>query len=112
MAESSAPRVQIQIKIGTLRADVMALADTGYSGGVVIPEIERDKLDTRDGFTNLRLANEDRIPVELFQAIVDLKNRQLVVRAVVIGREFIIGREVLDHYRVCFDHGKNVEIED
>src|SRR5574341_730842 len=109
---ASFPRVEIQIRIGSLKAHVSAMVDTGFGGGILLPLRERDKLGTRDGFTNLRLANDDRITVELFQAMVGLKDREMIVRAVVSGSEFVVGREVLNHFRVCFDHGKSVEIED
>ncbi len=89
----------------------MALADTGYNGGVIVPERECDNLGHRDGFSKLRLADEERIDVELFQSAVSLKDREMVVKAVVVGNQFIVGREVLDHFRVCFDHGQRVEIE-
>jgi predicted aspartyl protease len=92
MSESPFPGLEIQIRIGSFKTTAFALIDTGFSGGIILPESARDNLGHRDGLATLRLADEQRIAVELFRAVVVLENREMIVKGVVVGNQFIIGR--------------------
>ncbi len=113
MAESFPfPYAQIDISIGALKIRVAAIIDTGHSGGLIVPASEREKLGDRTGLAHIRLADESELDLEFFYATITLAHREIVVSTVCMGSEFVIEQEVIRPFRVCFDRGQKVEIED
>ena len=111
MSSQPYPYTQIRIKSGKLNAIVSALVDTGFNDGVVIPSAEFDKLGEPSGLSEIALADGSPLSTGLFYAVISLRDRELVVRAFCFGDEYLLGNDFIRHFRVCFDHGKTVEIE-
>jgi hypothetical protein len=91
---------------------VEALLDTGFGGDVmapssVIPAGELPIVESNwtfpDGFTISAPAYFGMIQLD------QLGTYGVVVAA--LGNEVLVGRGVLDRFKVCFDHGQRVTLE-
>ena len=58
-------------------------------------------------------ASEDTVAVPVYAGTVELLDQpgRHFVLMIAIGDEFLVGIEVLNHYRVTFDHGQQVIVE-
>ena len=108
------PYLPIRVQIRDWQDEASALLDTGFTAELVIPE---RLLDQGFGFP------EEHIDVELgdgriVNAPVYLGNLEIIglppisgLAIIAMGNEFILGRGIIDLFRVTFDHGDRVIVE-
>ncbi|MBI3914336.1 MAG: hypothetical protein HY327_09160 [Chloroflexi bacterium] len=90
----------------------MGYVDTGYDGGLVIPESERSGLPKPLTEIPVELGDGNRIYSAEYVGTLSLEGRQLDVTVLFLGNEYLIGREVVDQLRLCFHRGEFLEIEE
>ena len=109
------PYITITVRIlgGGPEIETVALLDTGFEGYLLLPSIRlatgiqafcQRLLQTADGRIN-------RLP--LYRAELEIAGLSGVLSCPTFigGREVLLGRAVLDHFRVTFDHGREVIVE-
>ena len=95
----------------------MALLDTGFSDQLAVPtsalEDEPALVGDPDTWVNVRVADGRSIAVPLFDGTIELPNLSTVEGAsiMVMGDQYIVGRGILDLYKVTLDHGQRLIIE-
>jgi predicted aspartyl protease len=108
------PYLDIRVTIGDWRGESSALPDTGFTAELVVPET---LLNQDIGFPDEHIAVEvgdGRIvnsPVYL--GAIEIPGLSTIpdVTIIAIGNEFIIGRGIIDLFRVTFEHGARVTVE-
>ncbi len=106
------PYVPVTISLRGQRDEVEALLDTGFDGGIVIPEGFIAGARPPDGYVTWRLADGSEVlaPVHLGEATVAGVILSPVV-VTVLGHEPIVGREVSDRFMIVLDRGQRVIVE-
>lgn len=92
--------------------DLEAMIDTGFDGGVVIPRSLLDPALTPVRYLPWSLADDTEVLLPAFAGTVEIGALPPVATVVMpLSEDALIGRHVIDNYRVIFDHGNQVIIE-
>jgi len=120
MAQSSSvvssdyPFLTIRVTIrGHQSQPIQALVDTGFSGHLVIPLAALEAgTGIPDSRVDWQLADGSMVDAPIYFGLVELGGLP-PIRAIVtvLGGQYILGRGVVDRYRVTFDHGKQVLVD-
>lgn len=89
-----------------------AYVDTGFDGGLVIPESEQVGMPDSHAITLIELGDASYTVGAEYVGRVSVGNRQFKASVLFLGNEYLLGREVVDQMRLCFHHGEYLEIED
>lgn len=105
------PYLRVNCVIQRRVFDILGYVDTGYEGGVIIPEAE--------GFGLLDSA--EQVPIQLadgtlhfevqYHGVLSFDGLEIPVSVLFLGKEYLIGREVVDQLHLCFHRGEYLEIE-
>ena len=107
------PFVEVEWSVRQFIRRDWAYADTGFEGFLTIPLTLAQTLGTPHGAVRSRMADGSvSISIAYFGTvgIVGL-NEVITSRILVMGSEFLLGRRILDRYRVTFDRGQQVIVE-
>jgi predicted aspartyl protease len=92
--------------------DLEAMIDTGFDGGVVIPKSLLDPALTPVRYLPWSLADDSELLLPAFAGIVEIGNLPSFPTVVMpLSEDTLVGRHVIDNYRVIFDHGSQVIVE-
>jgi predicted aspartyl protease len=107
------PYLEVAWSVRHLARQDLAYADTGFEGGFTVPSTYADLLGIEDMQTTVRTADgqEYQVATYLGQLTIVGIDEPLRVRFLTLGDEFLLGRRVLDRYRVTFDRGQQVIVE-
>ncbi len=113
VTSSHYPYLTVRVTIRGRSRHEPALIDTGFSGYLAIPAAYFDGdaalPDTRFDW---ELADGSTIGAPVYFGSVEIVGLASVRAAItVIGNEYILGRQILDLYRLTLDHGRQVMIE-
>ena len=95
----------------------MALLDTGFSDQLIIPStavLEADGVVPEpDDWIDARVADGRSVPAPLYFGAIELPDLAPVdgVCIIVMGDQYIIGRGIIDLFKVTLDHGERLIIE-
>ena len=108
------PFLPVGFTIRTIRENLPAFADTGFDGFLVLPEAYLQRLGFPDLAGSWTLADGSTVEAPEFRGTVVIVGLQTVVQAQItcLGGEVIVGRAVLDHFTVTFDHGHRIPATD
>ena len=119
MAERSVslrvPYITIRVRIlgGGPEIETDALVDTGYDGHLILPTIRLP--EDVEPFTQRWLQSADgrlsRLPSYRGEIEIVGLSAVLPCPTVIGGSEVLLGRKILDNFRVTFDHGREVVVE-
>lgn len=107
-------KFDVRGKIYTVRAYI----DTGFyvspdSYSLMIPKRFRDELEKPDFYEKIALTNDSKVRIPYYRGSVKIDK---VIRHVFIlccgDNEFLICREFVDEFKVCFEKGKRIIIDD
>lgn len=103
----------LPVKISTKKDfELEALVDTGYDGGVILPPKLISNGEVSGWLVDCKLADDSMVKVPAYIGSVRLGNKKLSsITVLVMGDEPIIGREIIKHFKIIFDHGRKVIIE-
>lgn len=98
---------------------IEALFDSGFSGDVAIPGqlVGNGKAPPPEGYARFKLANGaiTSAPVYIgsvvFRELIKETPNPIEVSVLVMGDEVLVGRGLMDHFRVILDHGKQLIVE-
>jgi predicted aspartyl protease len=106
------PFLTIRLQIGAQILDVEAVLDTGFEGEVMIPPSLIPVGEVPDAAFTWVFPDGSVVSAPAYAGTIQLG--QLGIFGVMItglGIEILVGRQVLDRFKVCFDHGQRVTLD-
>ena len=88
-----------------------AYVDTGFNGGIVVPESCWSRLWPVYAEESMVLGDGSATVTPSWRGLVRIGDQSFQVRVVCIGDEFIIGREVIDRARLCLHNGEHLVLD-
>lgn len=110
---TSYPYLRVRFSIRGYEETAIALVDTGFTGALAIPAtIFNGKLGLPDARTVWELADQSKISAPVYMGSIEIIDFSPMSGAItIVGNEYILGRGVIDRFKVTFDHGKRVIVE-
>lgn len=107
------PFLSIRIFLRSQRHGALALLDTGFTGHLVIPTSSLNgDLGVPDARIDWELADGSIIDAPVYLGVLEIIGlTSLPIVITVLGDDYILGRGVLDRFKVILDHGQQVIIE-
>ena len=108
------PYLDLRVQIRDWQDETYALVDTGYTGNLVVPErLWTQELGQADGRINLIVADGGIVRAPVYLGDIELFGIPVIsgLRVVFMGDEFILGRGIIDRFKVTFDHGQRIIVE-
>ncbi len=107
------PFLSIRIDLRGHHHDASALLDTGFTGDLVVPtSLLTSSLGLPDARVDWELADGSIVGAPVYFGIIEIVGLARVPATVAaLGNEYILGRGVIDRFRVTFDHGRQVIVE-
>ena len=111
---TSYPYLDVRVQIGDWHEDALALVDTGFTGNLVVPE---DRITEELGLpytrANWRVADGGVVSAPVYLGDVEILDASPSpsVYITFLGNQYILGRGILDRFRIIFDHGERVIVE-
>jgi predicted aspartyl protease len=107
------PYLTIRIQTRGHDREAAALVDTGFTGDLAVPRsfFEPD-VGLPDARSAWELADGTTIDAPLYVATVEIVGLPPIPAALIaLGNEFILGRGIIDRFKVTFEHGERVIVE-
>jgi len=91
-----------------------ALIDTGFTGDLVIPtRALNDTVGLPDARIDWQLADGSVVDAPVYLGTIEVVGiPPIAVAITTLGNEYILGRGVIDRYRVTFDRGQRIIVEE
>lgn len=105
------PYLSFTCQIGEYRFGGSGYVDTGFDGGLVIPEDSLQYVGEPVSLSEIELGNGSRTVVPIYYGIVEIGKTKYVAGIICAGNEYLLGRQVIDNFRICFNRGKRLELE-
>lgn len=106
------PFIPIIVTVRKRVEKVEALIDTGFEGDIVVPKGLLTNGDPPDTLLPWQLADGRVVLAPVYAGKIKLGNSTLfTVSIITLGNEVMIGRGVTDKFKIVFDHGRKVVIE-
>ena len=108
------PYVQVRLSVREQQFEVQAYIDTGFDGYVIVPDWYGLMLGLGDYVSRWRLGDGSEVEAEDYLGTAEIVGLPMAIPARIsrLGNEFMIGRGIIDHFRVTFNRGQTIEIED
>lgn len=111
LESSRFPYLPVTVVIDGRETDLEALLDTGFDGGLAVPE---DVMSGQapDSYLDLYLADGSLVHPPAWEGILRLDRFDpFPVTVVAIGAETIVGRHVASRFGIFLDHGNRIIVE-
>jgi len=107
------PFLEVDWQVGQHRERTWAYADTGFEGALCVPDDRRHRLGQAIATVQVTLADASSQVQDAFVGTIALVGiwEILPILILALGNEFLLGRRVLDRYKVTFDRGWQVIVE-
>lgn len=106
------PYIQAILQVLNRNIKIEALVDTGFDGDVTVPPEMVLNGKPPEGYLPWTLADETKINAPYFLGKIRIgKFQAFNVLVTALGDEPLIGRGVIDRFKVIFDHGRKVIVE-
>ena len=107
------PFLSVHIRIRDWEEETLALVDTGFEGSLVIPYSAINAgLGIPDSSSNWSLADGGIVETPVYVGSLEINGFSAIpdVDISLLGRDYILGRNVLDRFEIILDHGRRVII--
>ena len=104
------PYLELGISIGTWDTVADVYPDNGFEGGLAIPFHLRHEIFAEPYLERVKTADGKVHAVPAWPGIVEIAGSRVRVQVLGLGDRFLIGREVLDQFEVCFMFGRRVAV--
>lgn len=114
VSSSRYPYVQIQFAIRGHRDIVFAYIDTGFDGYLIIPSQLAVSLGPPDYVSRWTLGDSTTVAARDYRGslfIVGLDQISMAARITCLGNDYLLGRSVIDRFRVTLDHRNRLSVE-
>ncbi len=105
------PFLSVAFKVRGTEGEALAYVDTGFDGGLILPERCLTELGEPDNVSVVELGNGTQIAVPEYLGTVTIGERTFEVSVLCVGDEHILGREIVDGVKICFVRGRRIEVE-
>lgn len=107
------PSLRLRFSVQGLNGEVDAAADTGFDGYLAIPEHMIREFSGEQYQRYALTASGQTVLVSAYVGTVELVDQPGTIPALIIalGHNYRVGMAILNHFRVCFDHGREVTVE-
>jgi predicted aspartyl protease len=108
------PYLPVTFQVRDVEETIPALVDTGFDGFLVLPEAYLSRLGDPDFVGRWILADGSAVGAAKFRGSVRITGLRELVQASItcLGAEIILGRAIVDHFAVTFDHGRRIVATD
>lgn len=105
------PYLPVRVRVGEEDRSFEALVDTGLDGDLILP-VETDIEEDPQEFRRWAFADGTIVEAPVYFDAVRLGHLDPVPATIaLLGEEFILGRGIVDLYRVTFDRGARIVVE-
>lgn len=107
------PYLPVRIGVGEVQGEVMSLVDTGFSAEVIVPDGFLGPDAEVQGYANLEVADRRTIRAPVYLGVLDIMpvSAGMEVAVIQMGSMHVLGRGVIDLFKVTFDHGQRIVVE-
>ena len=107
------PYLPVRIGVGEMQCEVMSLVDTGFSADVIVPDGFLGPDAKIQGQANLVVADRRTIRAPVYLGVLDIMpvSAGMEVAVIQMGSTHVLGRGVIDLFKVTFDHGHRIVVE-
>ena len=107
------PYIPIRVHIQGFVLETEALVDTGFDGGLLLPPLRLPDVEPSNLTRSFRVGDGRIFPLPAYVGEVEILGVNRRIRTIVAlgAPEVLIGRTVTAHFRVTFDHGREVVVE-
>ena len=107
------PYLEVQFAVRDYKTQVRAYIDTGFDGYLIVPLSLATKLGREDYATQWELGDGSLIEAKEYFGAIEIPGLETShpARITSLGDDFLIGRSVIDRFRVIFNRGQRIEIE-
>lgn len=112
VVSSHFPYITIEITLKHNKHTLEALLDTGFDGYIVLPPGLITNGEAPDLYESCKLADDSIIRVPVFIGSVKVARKKFnKITFIIMGDEPIIGRKIIEHFKITLDHGVKVILE-
>ncbi|MGH2560573.1 MAG: hypothetical protein ACRDJH_16035 [Thermomicrobiales bacterium] len=113
MTEAAYPSLPIRFVIEGIVGGTFALLDTGFDGYLAVPAALVAALPGPPRTRPIQTASGEQIEVPVYFGTVEFVDQPGEIEALIIaiGDEYLLGLATLNHFKVTFDHGQRVIVE-
>ncbi|MCH9040399.1 MAG: hypothetical protein J4N94_06205 [Chloroflexi bacterium] len=108
------PYLDVLVTIRGWHERISALIDTGFTGNLVLPSsLLSPEIGLPDGRIEWQLADESLVTAPLYLGDIEILGIPVISASSVtfLGSDFIVGRGIVDRFKVTLDHGERVIVE-
>jgi predicted aspartyl protease len=107
------PFLAVRLQVRRRQHEADALVDTGFTGDLVLPTSFADaSLAVPDAQADWQLAHGGVIRAPVYLGTLEIIGLSSVPAMItLLGNECLLGRGVIDRFRVTFDHGRGIIVE-
>lgn len=106
------PYLRIRLQVRSHMDTVSAYIDTGFDGYLAVPAEHGKKLGPGDYVSRWEMADNSFALAKEYLGMVwiDGIQKEIFARITCLGDEFLLGRGIIDQFRVVFDHGNHIQV--
>jgi hypothetical protein len=102
------PYLDVVLTIGTWSLVEAFYVDTGFEGGLLIPEYLRHEVLANPEWIPLRMPNGPIVRAPSWTGTVEIADRPFATEVAAMGSRFLLGRLITDQLLVCFEYGRRL----
>ena len=108
------PYIEIEFTVGAFHsAALLAYVDTGFDGYLIIPASQTSLLGPPQFTAPWELGDGSVVQAQEYRGDILVSGLATTIpaRITLLGEEYLVGRGVVDHLRMTFDHGQRLLLE-
>ncbi len=108
------PYLRIRVEIRGQIDEDWALVDTGFDGEIIVPTTSlQTNIGREDGRTRWQVGDRRVVPAPSYFGQLEISGLAPLgdVTCVALGDQYILGRGIIDLFKVTFDHGERLVVE-
>ena len=104
------PLLEFGLSIGTWETADYAYPDTGCESGLIIPVGVGREVVAPATVNPWELADGHVVKAKTWSGVVTIEGRRFRAEIAAVGSRYLLGREILDQFEICFEFGRAVRL--